>query len=175
MNRRRLILGTGAVAAAGAGITTALVLRRQDTTTASAGDSAEFRNEFDRPDGGKLALANFLGKPLLLNFWATWCAPCVREMPLLDRFAADHKAAGWQVVGLAIDQLEPVREFLAKRPVSYSIAIAGTGALDWIRALGNAGGGLPFSVAYDSAGALRQRKLGELSAETLTSWATTVQ
>ena len=62
-------------------------------------------------DGGKLALANFLGKPLLVNFWATWCPPCVKEMPLLDRFAQEQRAAAWQVVGLAIDKIEPVREF----------------------------------------------------------------
>jgi thiol-disulfide isomerase/thioredoxin len=170
MNRRRLVLGAGAAVAVGAGVATAL-WRRTPPPVPAAQSSPEFQIEFQQPDGGKLVLANFAGKPLLLNFWATWCAPCVREMPLLDRFVREQRTAGWQVVGLAIDRLEPVREFLAKHPVGYPIGIAGIDALGWVRALGNSGGGLPFSVVYDSAGALVQRKTGEISAEELAAWA----
>jgi thiol-disulfide isomerase/thioredoxin len=174
MKRRHLVLGTGAAVAVGAGIATAL-LRRTPATAPNAQGSAEFQTEFERPSGGKLVLADFRGKPLLLNFWATWCAPCVREMPLLDRFASEQQAAGWQVVGLAIDRVEPVREFLVKHPVGYPIGIAGIDALGWVRALGNNGGGLPFSVAYDSAGSLRERKLGEISTQELAAWAVEVR
>ena len=173
MKRRALVIGAAGVAAIGAGITTALWHHRTPPNAVPAATPeatrAWSREQFDKPDGGKLALADFLGKPVLLNFWATWCPPCVKEMPLLDRFAREQHA-GWQVVGLAIDKIEPVREFLVEHPVRYPIAVAGPDALEWLRSLGNSGGGLPFSVAFDSAGAPVRRKLGEISPVELADW-----
>jgi thiol-disulfide isomerase/thioredoxin len=172
MNRRTLLIGGAGVAAVAAGVATALWRhpRGEPQTTRTW-----TQDRFDTPDGGKLALADFTGKPLLLNFWASWCPPCVKEMPLLDRFAQERRGAGWQVVGLAIDKIEPVREFLAKHPVGYPIAVAGLEALEWLRSLGNVGGGLPFSVAFDSRGAVAQRKLGEITAPELATWVAKVR
>lgn len=170
MNRRALLIGGAGVVAVGAGIATALWRRSLAPSATPEARRTWSQDRFDKPDGGKLALADFAGKPLLLNFWATWCPPCVKEMPLLDRFAQEQRAAGWQVVGLAIDKLEPVREFLVKHPVRYPIAVAGLDALEWLRSLGNVGGGLPFSVVFDSAGAPVQRKLGEIGPPDLASW-----
>ena len=126
---------------------------------------------FARPDGGELAFAGLRGKPVMLNFWATWCAPCVTELPLLDRFHRDQQARGWQVVGLAVDNDAPVREFLAQHPVSFPVALAGFEGVGLSRALGNAGGGLPFTVVFDSSGGVADRKLGALAAEDLARWA----
>ena len=174
MKRRTLVLGGAGVAAIGAGIATAL-WRRPAQPTAPEPPRRWSQDQFDTPDGGKLALADFSGKPLLLNFWATWCPPCVKEMPLLDRFAQEQRAAGWQVVGLAIDKIEPVRQFLAEHPVRYPIAVVGPEALEWLRSLGNLSGGLPFSVAFSSTGELAQRKLGEINVSELAAWVASVR
>jgi thiol-disulfide isomerase/thioredoxin len=106
-------------------------------------------------------MARLRGRPLLLNFWATWCEPCLREMPALDRFARDFAASGWQVVGIAVDQLDTVKAFLAHTPVSFTIAVADASALALARSLGNDAGALPFSVVLSSGGVITYRKLGE--------------
>lgn len=165
--RRRVVVGAG-VAAAAAGIGVAVWRNR----AAPPADIWTLR--FVRPGGGALALADFRGKPLLLNFWATWCVPCVTEMPLLSRFYENHRAAGWQVVGLAVDREDAVREFLAQRATSFPVALAGLQGLDLSKALGNSAGGLPFSVAFDTAGRPKTRKLGAVDAPTLANWAAAI-
>jgi thiol-disulfide isomerase/thioredoxin len=167
--RRRLLTMIAAATGLGAG---AWWARRETTFAGPPADTdALWAMSFDTPDGGRLAMASLLGKPLLLNFWATWCAPCVREMPQLDRFQRDFAARGWQVVGLAIDGPTPVREFLAKLKVGFPIGLAGFEGTELARQLGNERGGLPFSVAFDASGRVVQRKLGETSYQELARWA----
>jgi len=126
---------------------------------------------FAKPGGGDLTFAALRGKPVLLNFWATWCAPCVTELPLLDRFHHDQQARGWQVVGLAVDNDAPVRQFLAQHPVGFPVGLAGFEGVSLSRALGNAGGGLPFSVVFDASGAVAHRKVGAITPDELAHWA----
>ena len=108
---------------------------------------------------------------MVLNFWATWCVPCVREMPELDHFQREYADRGWRVVGLALDNLKAVREFLAKTPVSYAIGLAGFEGSTLSRELGNDKGGLPFTVIINRQGEIVQRRLGQTSLEELRTWA----
>lgn len=170
MRRRGLFIAAGVgVAAAAAGIGSALW---RDRSSAAVPDLWTLR--FQRPGGGELAFAELRGKPLLLNFWATWCPPCVIEMPLLDRFDRRHRKSGWQVVGIAVDQENPVRQFIAQRGIGFPIVLAGVTGLELSRALGNDAGGLPFSIAFGADGQTRAHKLGVLDEQTLTRWAATL-
>jgi thiol-disulfide isomerase/thioredoxin len=167
LKRRGWLVGASvAGVAVAAGIGGALWRSRGD----DVGDL--WSTSFDTPAGGRIDLAALRGRPLVLNFWATWCAPCVREMPALDRFFADFKARGWQVLGIAADQAAPVREFLARTPVAYPVALAGFAGIELSRRLGNEAGGLPFTVAFDGRERIMQRHMGESSYELLATWAT---
>ena len=123
-----------------------------------------------RPEGGQLALADFRDRPLLINFWATWCAPCVRELPEIDRFAAEAATRGVRSVALALDGLAPVKQFLQQHPVAMPVALAGVDGSDLVRQLGNPQGGLPFTVLLAADGQVLQRKLGETSHAELSAW-----
>jgi thiol-disulfide isomerase/thioredoxin len=167
MNRRRTLMTGAAVAAVVAGAGLAWWRSRPARVDSAA---AIWPLRFETPTGGVLALAALRGSPLLLNFWATWCPPCVSELPLLDRFYGEQHAHGWQVVGLAVDKLEPVREFLVQRPVAFAIGLAGLEGVELSRSMGNAAGALPFTVVLDRAGRVVQRKLGVIRTDDLTRW-----
>lgn len=143
----------------------------QETPGEASIAQAFFAQTFDTPEGAPLPIAPFAGKPLLLNFWATWCPPCVAELPMLDEFWAKHRAHGWQILGLAVDQPEAVRKFLARAPVAFPMAMAGLQGTELTRSMGNLQGGLPFTVVFDAAGKVRHRKMGQLKPEDLRDWA----
>jgi thiol-disulfide isomerase/thioredoxin len=126
--------------------------------------------EFDQADGQVLRLADFQGKPLVLNFWATWCTPCVEEMPLLNAFFQENQSKSWQVVGLAIDQPSAVKRFLNQYPVNYPIGMAGLGGTELVKKLGNPQGSLPFTLVLNSKGDLLVQKLGKLSSQEMANW-----
>lgn len=168
--RRRLLYAgvAGAAALAGAG----LGLWKWRTGGAAGDDAAVlWPMNFDTPAGTSLAMQSLRGKPLVLNFWATWCPPCIEELPLLDAFFRQNSAKGWQVVGLAIDQPSAVRKFLERTPVGFPVALGGLGGTELGHALGNLAGGLPFTVVISSAGDVLQRKMGRLTPADLAQWA----
>lgn len=122
-------------------------------------------------DGHDQALGQWRGRPLLLNFWATWCAPCIEEMPVLDAFASDQGADGVQVVGIALDDPDAVRAFLARVPVRYPILLGGLpGGDDLSVRLGNRHAVLPYTVLVDGGGRLRAGHFGDFDARELAEW-----
>ena len=129
-----------------------------------------WQQQFSQLDGVMLATNAFKGKPLVLNFWATWCPPCVEELPLINNFFLQNKVKGWQVLGLAVDQAAPVGRFLAVTSLSFPVALVGFSGLEMSRLLGNLGGALPFTVVFDSTGHVLHRKMGKLTSEDLSLW-----
>ncbi len=171
MNRRALFAGCG-LAAAAAGASLSWWHSRPLTQPLDASTSPGLWSlRFARPEGGELVMAQLRGRPLVLNFWATWCPPCIREMPQLSRFAREFGPAGWQVVGLAADSAEPVRRFLQKLPIDFPVGLAGAQALELSRELGNAQGALPFTAMFDASGRKMQQRLGETHFDELAQWA----
>lgn len=184
IQRRRLVLSAVAACAAlgGAGLAWWQQRSAADqssgaataSSTAGLGDvlaaSKFWELVFESPDGKSLSMASLKGKPLLINFWATWCPPCVEELPLIERFYQENSKNGWQVVGLAVDQRVAVNGFLGKMPLSFPVALAGLSGVDLSKSLGNLSGGLPFTVVVGSRGGVLHRKMGRVSLADLSAW-----
>ncbi len=166
--RRRLLYAGVAAAAALAGAGAAWWKWRVQPSSADA--SLFWPLSFESPSGQKLEMAAFRGKPLIVNFWATWCPPCIEELPLLDGFYRQNAEKSWQVIGLAIDQPSAVRAFLQRTPVSFPVGLAGLGGSELSRALGNLAGGLPFTVVVGASGEVLQRRMGRLTQSELALW-----
>lgn len=168
--RRRWLLGVAGVAALGAGV--GWRLWREGTGAPAPADDF-WSQELPTPSGALLPLRSLRGRPVMVNFWATWCPPCVKEMPELDRFAREYGRRGWQVLGVAIDQPEAVQTFLQRTPVGFPIVLAGNEGLGWVQKLGNPGGGLPFTVQFSAEGLPVRHHVGPTTMDQLAQWAGT--
>lgn len=115
-------------------------------------------------------LDEFARRPLLINFLASWCGPCRRELPELERFARTQGATGVQVVGIAVETRDAARGLLTEVPVGFPVLVAGDDGSDLMPAFGNASGTLPYSVLVDADGRLRARKLGAFEPGTTEAW-----
>jgi thiol-disulfide isomerase/thioredoxin len=112
-------------------------------------------------DGKPTKLASFGGRPLMVNFWATWCAPCRREIPLLNKIRMQRKAQNAEIVGVAVDFRDDVLKFVAKTPLNYPLLIGEEDGLAAAEAFGM-GMAFPFSVFVDSQNRILTVKVGEL-------------
>ena len=122
--------------------------------------------------GGELtSLSAWDGQLVLYNFWAAWCPPCRREIPDLSEVREFYREEGFEVVGIALDEEDNIKDFLAQMPhVRYPQLIGYNDAMTFSRALGNRSGGLPYSVLVDRAGIIRFVKAGELKKTELLEW-----
>jgi peroxiredoxin len=169
MNERRrrwLLAGVGTTAlAAGAG---AAWLRLRTVSTQVP--PGFFDRMFDDAQGKPQALAQWRGQWLVLNFWATWCAPCVEEMPTLQQIARDYAQRGVAVVGVGVDSASAIRRFRDELKLDLPLLVAGAAGTELARQLGNPSGALPYTVLLDPQGRIQQTRLGLIKPELLRSW-----
>lgn len=155
--KRRQLVCAGFAAMGGAGFA-----RR----TQAADADLLFQKSFPDAAGSQQAMSAFLGKPVVVNFWATWCPPCVHEMPDLQALSERHPHAAF--VGLAVDTAVNVRAFAENKvKVSYPLLVAGHEGIELMRPLGNSKGGLPFTVVFDAQGRVLERILGLVKPDSL--------
>lgn len=125
-----------------------------------------FKDTHDRPQ----AMAQWQGNTLVVNFWATWCAPCIEEMPDLQKVQTEYASRGITVVGLAIDNEAAVKRFGDELKVQFPLLLTGAAGSELIRQLGNPSGALPYTLLIDQRGRIVQSKLGRLRAIELRAW-----
>jgi len=155
--RRRdvLILAAGALGAAAAGAFFG-ALGLQSRSGASELLSASFTDLAGR----NRKIREWQGRVVLCNFWATWCEPCRKEVPLLSAAEQEYSPKGLAVVGIGIDSADKIAQFAAKYGIRYTNLVADASVLQLLPRLGNTAAGLPFSVVLDRSGALAHRRVG---------------
>jgi peroxiredoxin len=120
-------------------------------------------------NGVAVSAADFDGKVTLINFWATWCTPCIEEMPMLSRLQQNYASRGVQVVGIALDDPQKAGDFAAQLDIVYPVLVGTTDTILLGRQFGNRAGMLPYSVLLDSDGIVRWAYLGALNKQELES------
>lgn len=126
-----------------------------------------FSSTLQDPSGAPVALADFRGRTLVVNFWATWCTPCVEEMPELQSLHGEISARNAAVVGIGIDSPSKIREFVQAKGFTYPLLVGGLDGTELARQLGNPSGALPYTVVIDAKGRVIDRKLGRIRLEDL--------
>jgi len=167
MNRRQWISIAGiSLVALLAGVVTSQWIYKTGLASDPA-IKAFFANPWQTPDGKLVDTEEWRGKVLVVNFWASWCPPCVEEMPTLDKLQAEFKSQNVLFVGIGIDSPSNIRQFLDMTPVSYPIVIGGLEGSNLSKQMGNAQGALPYTIIINSQGKSTSSKLGKISEEEL--------
>ena len=165
MNKQWFFAAPLALAALAAGVWLAQSRYAPQPPTTST--EALWPLNFPDLQGRTQTLSQWRGRILVLNFWASWCAPCREEMPDFAALRAQYRPQGVEFVGLAIDQPANVAQFLQQQPVNYPILIGEGAAHSLARQLGNPSGALPYTIVLDRDGKIILRHLGRLPRTTL--------
>lgn len=113
-------------------------------------------------DGKRHPISEWSGHPQIVNFWATWCVPCRKEIPLLNRIQAEYAGKGVKIIGIAVDFPDDVQKFIKDTPLAYDVLMGEEDALEAAKAYGVDNMALPFSAFIDSHGRILTVHLGEL-------------
>ena len=170
-NSKRLVVGlVAALIALAAGVYVGLESRQERSPELSIAPDAIarlFATQLNDSASRPQAFAQWRGKTLVINFWATWCPPCREEMPAFSRLQSKYAATGVQFVGIALDTAEQVTTFAQQYPVSYPLLIADSAGAELTRQLGNAQMALPYTLLLDAGGKVRFTRLGRVSEQEL--------
>ncbi|MFT0851450.1 TlpA disulfide reductase family protein [Achromobacter sp. F4_2707] len=161
--KRRIFLRHGLAAAAAALAPLPLLAASQEDAVA-----VFLASSFPDMQGQSVPLSTYAGRPLVVNFWATWCAPCVKEMPDLD--ALSRKYTDMTFVGIGVDSQANIERFLQKVQVSYPLLVAGHGGVQIMKTLGNRKGGLPYTVIFDADSKVARDILGQVDPDDLDAY-----
>lgn len=164
MKRNWLVMGLVGLLFAGLGIYAG------NRTPASAPPdpvAALFSRQLPDAEGKLHLMGQWKGKTVLLNFWATWCAPCVEEMPELNALQAEVAARNIQILGIGVDSAVNIVQFSAKHKISYPLYVTGMEGAALSHEFGNKLGGLPFSVLIGPDGIIKKTYLGRLKLDEL--------
>ena len=112
-------------------------------------------------------LAQWKGKVLVVNFWATWCPPCLAEIPEFIHLQKQYEKQGVQIIGIAIDQKSKVQAYAKDVGMNYPVLLGDLAGIELARRTGNPQGGLPYTLIVDRSGNVVATQLGTLSKEKL--------
>lgn len=172
--RRRWLLGLGVVLAVGllglaAGKLVSRFLFEPPTVAGALDGNAVYALSMPDLEGKPQAFEQWRGKVLVVNFWATWCAPCREEMPALVAAQTRYGSKGLQIVGIGIDDAGKMRQFAKSLSLNYPALDGGFGALELSKSLGNSVMALPFTLIVDRNGTIVRRQLGPMDEQYLAS------
>jgi thiol-disulfide isomerase/thioredoxin len=170
MTRNQTLLAFMATAAIAAGAGAGMAWLRTAAAPAATAAVALFSSTFDDADGRPQPIAQWQGRPLVVNFWATWCPPCVEEMPDLQRIRDEYRGRGVEIIGVGIDNADRIREFRDRLGLTLPLLVAGAGGTEVGRELGNQAGVLPYTVLVAHDGKVVQRKVGRVNPRELRAW-----
>lgn len=165
VRRALLVAGVGGVAAAAGYFANAWRIGAMGSAVDANADPAAaiLASTLNTLDGRPQTLAAWRGRILVINYWATWCAPCREEIPLFVRLQQEYAVKNVQFIGIAVDQADKVQDFAKEFGINYPLLIAGLDAVELSRKAGNKAGVLPYTLVLDRAGKIVASLVGGIS------------